>query len=103
MVENSGIGLDQLVGGTLHHRGGIHAGLGVFAVHIESPVGLLGVPISGDAIDGIDVQTVITDLSLDQLQSKQGLANGFGIGMDLKAGGGAVQIKKVAAPSPMGV
>lgn len=61
----------ESVAGAVGDLGGVHAGLGVGVVHIESPVLAVGVVVHGDAIDGLDVQAVLAVLALDQAQFGQ--------------------------------
>ena len=63
------------VDSTVFHIGGINTGLGILAVDIEGPVFAVFVPIQGNAIDFIHIQTVIGSMTIDQTLFNQSFAN----------------------------
>ena len=76
----------ESVDSTVFHIGGIDAGLGVLAIDIEGPVLTVLVPIQGNTVDFVHIQTVLGIVALDQTFFNQGFTDGCGIGLDLKGG-----------------
>ena len=70
------------IGLAVNDGGGVHAGHGVLVVDVECPVGGVHIPVSGDAVDGLDVQAVLAFFAFHQAQLQQSFADGFLVGVD---------------------
>ena len=72
----------QGVGGAGFDVGGIHTGGGILSVDVERPVRAVGVVVQRHAVDGGDVQAVLSGVTSHDAQLQQSLAHRLLVGVD---------------------